>query len=142
MKKILIGLVCVIVAFVFVACGKQNVENNFALTISVEKTTLQQGESVSTTVQLKNQSGKDCEISFYITPFFPHIPCWEYPVAMFEVPEFPEVYIIKSNDSFLDSWTFGDDLKKGMHELKFKASFFFDNQKVIIWSNTVVLTVQ
>jgi len=123
--------------------------DDFVLTISAEESLLPQGEEFEINVTLKNQSGRDLEISFFITPFFPYIPGWEYPVAMFEMPELPKVLLIKDNGNYQGLWTFGDDLSIGAHELKFQASFFLswaghgseDNKSVIIWSNPVMLTV-
>ena len=123
---------------------------DFVLTISVENTTVRQGEEFKVIISLKNQSGKDCEIAILGNPFRPEIPNWEYSVDSAELPEFPALIFIENNGIMQGTKLFGSDLEIGKHELTYRALFFTNwvdhdnelNEKVTIWSNTIIIVVQ
>ena len=128
---------------------------DFVLSISVEETTIQQGEDFKVNVALKNNSGEDHEIFFKFL-FYPQIPrwdpllefgihdIWEDSKSMFEAGSIlqPPGTAFQNND-----WEFGYTLKPGKHELKFSAWFCLnlgqeDQQTINVWSNVVIITVQ
>ncbi|MCL2843074.1 MAG: S-layer homology domain-containing protein [Oscillospiraceae bacterium] len=136
---------------------------DFVLTISVEETSLPQGETFRANVELKNNSGEDQTIT-YSTLFWPDIPNWnpfgcgygcprnrycERPVSPFDMP-LPRPRFLSVNDAIRTVWSHlgagVNPLPPGTHELRFIA--FFDlnweqenQERIAIWSNTVVLTV-
>ncbi len=117
---------------------------DFEFTISVDKVTIEYGENFNVFVTLKNGSGKDFTIAVSIL-FWPRITGWDYPIEI-EAPEYQNI-LLAANDVLYDSWTFGDDLEVGTHELKFRAGFILNWQQenerhIELWSNIVVLTVQ
>lgn len=123
---------------------KEDEMKDFEFIISVDKLTIEYGENFNVTVTLKNGSGKDFTIAVSVL-FWPRIPGWEYPIEI-EAPEYQNI-LLPSNDVLHDSWTFGDDLEVGTHELKFRAGFILNWQQgnerhIELWSNIVVLTVQ
>jgi len=134
---------------------------DFALSISVEQTTLQQGENFVVNIELRNLSGNELEIARYFL-FYPSIPSVSWiidrvppPLPTFEVFE-------KAGSIFqtlnLDSYY---ELDSGIFQLQVNAMFFVnwqqpsdpesesipwqkpsDAQQINIISNTIVLTVQ
>ncbi|MCL2061634.1 MAG: hypothetical protein FWH03_03310 [Firmicutes bacterium] len=127
---------------------------DFLLTISVENTTIKKGEDFKVDVELKNQSGSDLEI-FATWFFLPNIPNWSLfkSDVEYDPPLFTSLFendSIISNIGFwgneVDYWEFGNDLKKGTHELRFVAKFGFTStqgnwQSVEVFSNAIILTV-
>ena len=129
----------------------------FVLTISAEETTIQQGEKFKVNVELKNKSGEDYEV-FFDYLFFPYIPGWhiyhDYGLSSYDI--FGKSKSILEAGSILqhpgtsfqnNEWELGSALKLGNHELKFRAEFYFnwgqeDQQRIEVWSNTIILTVQ
>ena len=146
--------------------------DDFELTISVEETSLPQGENFRVHVELKNNSGQDLEI-VYIFLFGVDIPGWnpcdcgcddcpddgecECPVSG-ELPEplsrfFPANGVIRNiwREHELETWPIASNtLEPGTHELRFSARFHVNygqndlphDRQIEFWSNTVVLTVQ
>jgi len=139
--------------------------NRFVLTISVEETTLPQGETFTVNVELKNNSGEDHTI-FFDFLFFPHIPNWCMVAERFIPGPPPWLFHPLSRSFEADSVlrnietagfesgprSLGATLPPGTHELKFQAIFSFgrhpqaphgDPQQIIeVWSNTITLTVE
>jgi uncharacterized repeat protein (TIGR02543 family) len=125
---------------------------DFVLTISVEETTLAQGEDFRVTAELKNNSGEDIEI-FFCSLAYPIISGWQLPIEMgaeesfeFGVTFFPknstmQIYAIQGVGA---TWHIGHTLEPGTHELRFIARFSLDEQEeqITIWSNAIILTVQ
>jgi len=134
---------------------KDEVED-FVLTISVEKTTLPQGEDFAVSVTLKNNGEKEYEI-LYSRLFWQEVdgvrlespisPPWLVRTQLFEAnsvfcrdtEEDPfEGLYFDYND-----WLLGSDFGAGAHELTFVATFWLqDEQPIEIKSNTVALTVE
>ena len=86
LKKFLLGAVCVMIAFSFVACGsgtKSVTEDNFSLSISADKTAAVIGETVKVTAELKNLSGRNVKIQMWHTS-------WKKPEDMLSVVCLPE----------------------------------------------------
>ena len=126
--------------------------NDFELTISVEETTILQGESFKVDVELKNNSGKEQEIT-YIFLFWPHIPGWDPLGGAVIDPPSPQSKIlepgkvIRGTDVWPNWQMLGYGLEPGVHILTFSAGFWqgadpaYENQTAV-WSNTITLTVQ
>ena len=125
---------------------------DFVLTISVEQTSLPQGEDFRVDVELKNNSGEDREIVYSIL-FWPSIPDW-HPFGGIAIdPPEPQSRLFEANGTMRnigiwgsedEPWLVGFDLEPGTHELRFRATFWLanDEQQVEVWSNAVLLTVQ
>ena len=130
--------------------------DDFVLTVSVRETTLPHGENFKFSVELKNNSGKDHEITYSIL-FWPSIPGWNIFGDGFIQTDLPEPQsrlfeagsVLRGIGIFIigdGEWLFGADLELGTHELRFRAEFWLDlgqesQQKIEIWSDTIVLTV-
>jgi hypothetical protein len=141
--------------------GEENVDG-FSLTISVAETALPQGENFGANVELKNQSGKDLEISVSLL-FYPMIPNWYPDPIDMPLPEtilFPKdsVIICEPNgrlppyDDFPTMFGVGGSgwgdhneipLPVGKHKLRFKAVFCLgsEQKRIEVLSNTIELTV-
>jgi hypothetical protein len=135
-------------------------QEDFLLTISVEETTVRQGENFRGSVELKNNSGKDLMIA-YSYLFWPHIPGWDVQVdwggaIVTELPYpgnrlrlFGVNNVIRNVDIFTrdgETWSFGQTLELGTHELRYRATFYLNwgqenQQQIGVWSNTITLTV-
>ena len=126
----------------------------FVLTISVEETSLPQGESFRAHVELQNNSGEDVEITYGFL-FQPLIPNWhlfdeiDRPPSGQPRSRFFEANSIIKNIGFWgdEVWRIGTTLEVGTHELRFNATFYLNweqenQQEISIWSNPIVLTVQ
>ena len=135
-------------------------EDVFEVVISVEETTLRQGENFKVDVELKNKTDKSYEITYDIL-FWPVIPGWlpfhggeidlPYPVSRTIEPN----GVIQNIGPWQDEnyqWLIGDDLEPGTHELTFYANFkvfligdsgeqMTQTQRIRIYSNPVMLTV-
>jgi len=138
--------------------GEENVDG-FSLTISVENTTVKQGNNFKVNVELKNNREEDV-IIVYGRLFWPCIPYWQlYYDYNFEVVYgisdpiiFPAGSVIRVPDPDSEYEIglnlIGRGLKRGTHYLRYKASFYFDEYKyglkpeIEVWSNTIVLTVK
>ena len=130
----------------------------FILTISVEETTLPQGQNFKVNVELKNNSGEDHEI-FYDYLFWPRILGWNllHEQSIVGPPWFPhhisrlfeagsilrniETHGFKSGSRFL-----GATLTPGTHELRFDSRFTLnrgreDSQLIQVLSNPIIITV-
>ena len=119
---------------------------HFAFSISVEETTLPQGQSFIVDLELRNRSRHDIEIAVFVVWAFPHIPGWRYPVQIFEMPQHPYMMLIDAGDTLQRQWGLGSNLVVGSHGLRFRTRFNVNwgqhnNRHIEIWSNTVVLTV-
>jgi hypothetical protein len=142
--------------------------NAFVLTISVEESTLPQGENFRVNAALKNNSEQDVEINYFFLLDF-SIPnynkfCCGYGcpgsgcdsgelVAMFDLPE-PTSRLLEAggvvqNTGFWGSrdagaLLVGSRLPPGTHELSFTARFWLDDyaEQVTTRSNTILLTVE
>ena len=131
---------------------KERLSADFVLTIWVEEATLPQGESFVVHVELKNNSGEDHEIAHNVL-FRPHIPNWrggDVNITTPIVPRFFEAGSIIRNQDITEhqggAWWTGD-LEPGTHELRFFAAFRLNwgqenPQHILVWSNSVILTVQ
>lgn len=131
---------------------------DFALTIAVEDTTVRQGENFAVHVEMKNNSGEDCEIACSYL-FWPQISGWRWrpfgDVEALELP-YPQTRRFAAGGLLRNiglsgeeggPFRFGEDLAPGTYELKFSASFWLnwqqDNQQEFrILSNPVMITVQ
>jgi len=127
--------------------------NRFVLTISVEETSLPQGEPFIVNVELWNNSGEDHEI-YSGSLFWPHILDWD----LFDEierppsghgPTFFEADSIIRNRGFWggEAWRIGSALEPGTHELRFNARFILNwgpenPQFIEVWSSTITLMVQ
>ena len=138
---------------------------DFVLTISVEETTLPQGENFRVNIELKNNSGEDHEFALFGVEhegtiyflFSPHIP-GEYWIFERFPPPWP-IFVFFENGSTISqimhlNWYY--ELPQGVYQLTVHASFFLGwehNHKLLPWeipcnvqhvsvlSNTIVLTV-
>ena len=131
---------------------------DFKLTISVEETTIMHGEDFVVDIRLKNQSGEDVVLYYTWSPFIAHIEGWLD--ISFPIGGSLNRVILKNGEFFhetrrLHSRGYGEQLDdgwprllpKGNHELRVYAfspfaDTLFPNQCTLIWSNTVILTVQ
>jgi hypothetical protein len=136
----------------------------FELIISVEETTVAYGEDFVVNVELKNNSGKDCEI-FFDYLFWPSILNWDIFTEQNIVG--PPWLQYSSSMSFeagsvlrnIETWGFesgprflGASLTPGTHELKFEALFALKSrhvdtcheslQEITVFSNTIELEVR
>lgn len=127
---------------------------DFVMTISVNKTTLAQGENFRVNVGLKNNSEKDFEIIFNYG-FIAHVPNFidffdpSNPAG--EMPE-PQTILFEKNSVLQNIGFWGtqepdgilitNQLNQGRHELSFHFTFSFAGQSIRVWSNKIVLTVQ
>jgi hypothetical protein len=124
--------------------------DDFTLTITVDETTLPQGEDFTVNVELKNNSGKDVEI-VYTFFFFPDIQGWhlfgDRNIAV--KPPYPELKVFEADSVIENERELGRTLKPGKHELRFKAWFWLQDdiyelpweERVEVWSNKVILNV-
>jgi len=135
----------------------ERLNEDFVLTISVEETTLPQGENFRVHVELKNNSGEDHEI-VHVFLFWPHIPNWhlleEWGGIVIDPPApqsrfFPANGILRNinlDGHESEAWLIGFTLEPGTHELRFAATFNLrlqdDFQPIQVWSNPITLTVQ
>jgi hypothetical protein len=135
-----------------------NSDEDFVLSISVEETTLRQGEEFRVNVALLNNTSQAVEINYFVL-FDYSIPnynkwCCGYGcigsecesgllVAPFDLPE-PTAMLIESGDVILSTQSVGRRLPIGTHELRFSAMFWLDNStdNTVIRSNTVLITVE
>lgn len=126
------------------------IEVGFALTISVEETTLPQGEDFRVHIELKNNNDEDYEISYhYFHWLVAHIPGWHISDEWGSVtlPPFQETRLFEAGSIIeYGPRIIGRTLESGTHELRFLASFHLnwgqDNQQRInLTSNTILLTV-
>ncbi|MCL2676098.1 MAG: hypothetical protein FWE84_05940 [Firmicutes bacterium] len=133
----------------------------FELTISVQKTTLPQGENFVVNAELKNQSGVDMRISYGSAILYPSIMGWNFPYHWYFPPyEGLEFLTIKNDEYFRDVWHLGGNyvgnwvpegaaswfLPKGTHELRFFASFVWhfgdESQCFFVWPHSCGCTNQ
>ena len=135
--------------------NRVNFEELFVLTISAEETSLQSGNDFTINVELNNISAKNHEIYFSIL-FWPFIPGWEAMQGVVIDPPEDQPRLVKAGGVLTnvhiwgedgEPWLLGSDLEPGEHELRFRAAFILDfgldsSERVEIWSNTVVLTVE
>ncbi|MCL2842600.1 MAG: S-layer homology domain-containing protein [Oscillospiraceae bacterium] len=133
---------------------------DFELTISVEETTLPQGEDFIVHVELKNNSGQDLEIATYFL-FAPHIP-GEHWIFDRIWPPWPTFVLFESGSTISRTihlnWYY--ELSPGVYELTIGSMFYVgweqptdpENepipweapstaQRINIVSNVIVLTV-
>ena len=132
----------------------------FVLTISVEETSVPQGEPFWVHVELKNNSGEDHDIAyaFLLSPYIPG----EYWISDRISPWWPLIEHFESGSTIpaifdLESYY---ELSPGVYELTFEALFYFDweplddpneltwtflwfkAQHVDLVSNTIEITIQ
>lgn len=118
---------------------------DFVLTISVEETTLPQGESFRVDVEFRNNSGECHEIVFDM--FLLPIPgLWYWDGIYIDWPE-PRPGFLETDHVSQARWYLGTALEPGTHRLRFRAAFWLnwgqDNQQqIVVESNTIVLIVQ
>ena len=116
---------------------------DFELTISIEETSLPQGEPFMVNVELRNNSGEDHEI-VHVLLFLPHLPGWH--IGMPVDPPEPQSRFFEAGSAIRDTWHIGSPLEPGIHELRFTATFLLilqdSHQPIQVWSNTIMLTVQ
>jgi len=130
-------------------------DDDFVLTISVEETTIRQGENFRVNYELKNNSGDDHYIIYAgIYPIIPEVKNHGGMIVGF--PYLPATIHFRANSLleldyisgvFGSPWQFGWPLKPGVYELKFRATFFLnweqENQRAVgVDSNTIMITVQ
>jgi len=130
-------------------------QGDFVLTISIEETTVRQGENFRVNVELKNNSGDDLEITHHFL-FWPIIHDWhlfddwgveiasEYQSKLFEAGSVLKNIGVWGNEE--EAWIFGQTLEPGTHELRFRAEFYLNweqanQQRIEVWSNLITLTV-
>ena len=150
-KKFLIVTVLCLLALpviLLTACDSSHTftADDFALHVMVEQDTLPQGQNFGGIIQIQNRTERNVTIAFFVTPIWPYISGWEFPIAPFDMPRYPEFFRIEGNGYWQGTWGFGDDLELGFHELTFSTIFYINwgrrNQKSIgVVSNIVVLTV-
>ena len=157
LKLICIGLAVLMLACVEVGCKKDNYvykEGDFALTISVEETTLPRGEDFIVQVRLDNLSGRKVKITYQTRVVTPRIDDWRYPVFADNFGR-PYSSTMKSNGHLDSTWRLGGGefdndsiderwraLPIGIHELRFRTTFSVNKKSIEVWSNTVKLTVK
>ena len=135
--------------------------DDFELTISMEETSLPQGENFIVHVELKNNSGQDLEIATY-SLFSPHIPGQHW-IFQSLVPPWPNFVFFRADSTFSRTihlnWYY--DLSPGVYELTIGTTFYIgweqpadpenepipwkvpsNAQRIDIVSNTIELTVQ
>ena len=126
--------------------------DDFILTISVEETTLPQGENFRVTIELKNNSGKNLEIVYQFL-FRPSIPGWN-PYRGTAGPHLPPPQtrffeansMIRSTTRLRTRDSLGDYLERGTHELSVGAGFYLNwgeenQQRISILSAPIIVTV-
>lgn len=130
------------------------IEQMFVLTISVNKTTLAQGENFRVNVELKNNSEQEVEIGFNLG-FIAHIPnfkdFFDPSNPSIEMPE-PQTILIEKDNVMQNIGFWGTQepdgilitnrLNQGRHELSFHFTFSYGGKTIRVWSNKIVLTVQ
>ena len=133
----------------------ERANENYVLTISVEETSLPQGENFKVSIELKNNRGESHEIAYDFL-FWPFISGWDLlGDVVIDPPEFQSRFF-EANEVLRniglwgeegEEWLIGADLEPGTHELKFSATFYLNwlqenQQQIEIWSNTITLVVQ
>ncbi|MCL2577574.1 MAG: InlB B-repeat-containing protein [Defluviitaleaceae bacterium] len=136
--------------------------DDFVLTISVEETTLRQGENFTVNVELKNISDEDIEIYHGPWLFIPSIPNWNASAELLTPRSSSHTRlmepgsILKNMNYFQGDesapWLIGHTLEPGTHELRFRAEFGLLKigdtaqpgvvHQEEVWSNTITLTVE
>lgn len=126
---------------------------DFVLTIKVDNKTKEEGQDFVVTVSLLNQAYEDITISYYYSPFVPHIERFEYPYPPTEeLLGEPNELFIADGDTYTETWNIGSygyldenevkrSLTKGRHDLYFTTVIIFDEKQVTVKSNTVKLRV-
>ena len=122
-------------------------EEDFVLTISVDSSTVTHGQRIFASAELKNNSGRAHEImvpAFLI--YFPTMEGWLEHISIF--PPRPQSIHLDIEGILTCSEIFsvlvGQEL--GTYELRAVASFYLSHgqeneERVLIWSNTIVITV-
>jgi len=122
---------------------------DFSLTISVENTTLRQGQDIEVTAVFKNQSGKRHKISRPTNMMVPIVIGSEHYQGASILPALPPS-ILEIDEVTTATWPIGSMLPKGEHILV--ARFGFDlletgaerivpAQPILVESNQIILTV-
>ena len=126
---------------------------DFVLTIKVDDKAKEEGQDFIVTVSLLNQAYEDITISYYYSPFVPHIERFEYPYPPTEeLLGEPNELFIADGDTYTETWNIGSygyldenevkrSLTKGRHNLYFTTVIIFDEKQVNVKSNTVKLRV-
>ena len=122
---------------------------DFVLTISVEETTLPRGESFKVDVELKNNTGEDHVIHFsrFFWPFIQEWHIFDDLDVVDGVTLDPQPIFFEKDSTIRDEGRVGITFKPDTHELRFMSGFYINydqenQQEIVIWSNTVLLTVQ
>jgi len=105
---------------------KEEVKDDFILTIWVEETTLRQGENFVVNVELRNDSGEDHEIARYFL-FYPDIPKENWRFQRIQ-PLWPTFELFKNNNIISQTINLNHyyELSQGVYQLTVKAKFFLD----------------
>ncbi|OQA78484.1 MAG: hypothetical protein BWY30_00679 [Tenericutes bacterium ADurb.Bin239] len=126
---------------------------DFVLTIKVDNKRKEEGQDFVVMVSLLNQAYEDITISYYYSPFVPHIERFEYPYpSTEELLGEPNELFIADGDTYTETWNIGSygyldenevkkSLTKGRHDLYFTTTIIFDEKHVTVKSNTVKLRV-
>ena len=147
---------------------REMTEQDFEFTITVEETTMPQGENFVFYADLKNISGEDVQIWLGYTVSFLNIddftihPRWLFPPPPnipVTSPIPPSLLTIKNSESFSQTWHLGsgdnpfvldsDEIKyfpKGTHTFNFAVIIFLNvesryEQYINVWSNIIEITV-
>jgi hypothetical protein len=119
--------------------------DDFVLTVSVEGTTLRQGERFRVIAELKNNSGEDREIDYELYLFMPQIEGW-WPFGNIEISAEPVQKLFEAGSVLREEsdWPIRYDLEPGTHELIVRANIWFlgDRQETSFSSAPIILTVE
>ncbi len=102
---------------------KDEVGQNFSLIIETESILYRKNDDINFDIKLKNQSGKDLEISYYFL-FTPIIPTASNEPVPTEMPSEPYRREFKKGEVISSRYNLGGYFDFGQHEIKFKASFY------------------
>lgn len=120
-------------------------KKDLLFTIVSEKNKYQLDEDINFYISLKNQSGNDLKIAYFIL-FTPIVPTATNDPAVTEMPAEPYLNLLKNADTISVTYNLGGYFEEGKHEIKFSAKFYLNyGQKgqnlYEIISNTVLIEV-
>lgn len=113
--------------------------------IVTEKNAYQLDEDIYCYISLKNQSGNDLKITYFIL-FTPIVPTATNEPSVTEMPAEPYLKLFKNDDTISTTYNLGGYFEDGKHEIKVSAKFYLNyGQKgqtlYEIISNTVLIKV-
>ena len=145
LKKIFMGVCCIIVAFTFSGCNKipaiEQTTGDYILNISVSATTFNEGEEIEVAMTFENNSGEEQQI---IHPF-PMITAFVIEEGSYGFGDSASYITLAQGTTIKESF-FGSHLKKGKYHLIGVASFSlgweYGGEEIIVYSNTIIIIVK